>query len=562
MYWNRNGNIKMKHKKLKYSIISFLLILCFQFILILNLVSCKTSKTDTKDDLLLLFLLGQVLLKNNCPSGSAAVSGGSDPLFSDQWHLYNSTTSGEDANVSSVWSSGTTGSGVVVSVVDDGLEILHEDLCNNVSSTVSGYNYATNSTDPTHSVYADHHGSSVAGVIASISGNSLGGKGAAYDAKLVGRNILEGSTDSNVAEALSSQTNLISISNNSWGAEDGTGFYSSSLATSLWKNAITSGITTGRSGKGTLYFWAAGNGGYAVIGNTAYTPADNSNFDGQANYYGVLAICGVGEDGKRASYSEKGANLWVCAHTQGTNTGYTRAITTTDASGNKGLNNSSSSSDYTNKNYTKKFNGTSSAAPLAAGVTALLLSKYPNLSWRDVREILAKSARKNDSTNSDWTTNTAGYNINHNYGFGTIDASRALSTASTWSSITNPQITCETSSQTSSSGQISFDTSIISDCNNITKIEYIEINFSTPPTDTGSITINLFRDTINGTKSTLIEPHYCASGNSIVSCSSSTIGRVGSARHLGESVGSTWILKATSTSVTFTASLKFYGRIN
>lgn len=552
----------MSITKLKHSILPYLFIICTQGVLILNLASCKTSSSDPKNDLILLYLLGQIASKNNCPTGSVSVSGGSDPLFTDQWHLNNSITSGEDANVSSVWSSGSTGSGVVVSVVDDGLEILHEDLCSNVSSSVTGYNYATKSTDPTHSVFTSHHGSSVAGVIASISGNSLGGKGVAYDAKLVGRNILEGATDSNVAEALTSQTDLISISNNSWGAADGTGNYNSTLATSLWKNAIISGITTGRSGKGTLYFWAAGNGGYSGIINNTTLPFDNSNFDGQANYYGVLAICGVGEDGKRASYSEKGANLWVCAHTQGTNTGYTRAITTTDASGGKGLNTSSSSSDLSNKNYTKKFNGTSSAAPLAAGVTALLVGKYPAFSWRDVREILAKSARKNDSSNSDWTTNTAGYNINHNYGFGTIDATRAMSTASTWSSITNPQITCDIASATSSTGQISFTTSA---CNNISKIEFIEINFSTTASDTGTITIELYRSNTSGTKSILIESHYCASGNSYVFCQTgSNMGtiRMGTSRHLGESVGSTWILKATSTSVTFTASLKFYGRIN
>ena len=550
---------KMNITKIKNPISHLLLIMCIQCVLIFNIFSCKTSHSDSKNDLILLYLLGQLISKNNCPSGSLALSGGSDPLFTDQWHLYNSTTSGEDANVSSVWSSGITGSGVVVSVVDDGLEILHEDLCNNVSSSVSGYNYATKRIDPTHSINANHHGSSVAGVIASISGNNLGGKGVAYDAKLVGRNILEGATDSNVAEALTSQTDLISISNNSWGAADGTGNYSSALATSLWKNAIISGITTGRNGKGTLYFWAAGNGG--LSSSSGYN-LDNSNFDGQANYYGVLSICGVGEDGKRASYSEKGANLWVCAHTQGTNTGFTRAITTTDATGNKGLNSSSSRSDLSNKNYTKKFNGTSSAAPLASGVTALLLSKYPNLSWRDAREILAKSARKNDSTNSDWTTNTAGYNINHNYGFGTIDASRVMSTASTWSSITNPLISCDIASVTSTTGQISFSTSA---CNNITKIEFIEINFSTTTSSTGTINIELFRSSTSGTKSILIESHLCASEGYPVDCQSgSNMGtiRMGTSRHLGESVGSTWILKSTPTSVTFTASLIFYGRIN
>ncbi len=548
----------MNIPKLKKSALTSLFLLFFQGYILLFFVSCKTNNKDSNNELLLLLLLGQLVSRNNCPSGSLSISGGSDPLYTDQWHLNNTKTLGEDANPTSVWSSGTTGSGVVVSVVDDGLEILHEDLCNNVTQTVSSYNYATKSADPTHSIATNHHGSSVAGVIASISGNNLGGKGVAYDAKLVGRNILEGSTDSNIAEALSNQTDLISISNNSWGAEDGTGNYNSSLATSLWRSAIITGINSGRGGKGTLYFWAAGNGASNKTANTF----DNSNFDGQANYYGVLAICGVGEDGKRASYSEKGANLWVCAHTQGTNTGFTRAITTTDASGTKGLNNSSSSMDYSNRNYTKRFNGTSSAAPLAAGVTALLLSKYPDLSWRDVREILATSARKNDSSNSDWTTNTAGFNINHNYGFGTIDATRVLSTGSTWTRISNPQITCEIASANSSTGQISFTTS---SCNNITKIEFIDINFTTTASDTGAITIELYRGNTSGTKSILIETHYCASANSYVSCQSgSNMGtiRMGTSRHLGESVGSTWILKATNTSVTFSASLKFYGRVN
>jgi hypothetical protein len=137
-----------------------------------------------------------------------------------------------------------------------------------------------------------------------------------------------------------------------------------------------------------------------------------------------------------------------------------------------------------------------------------------------------------------------------------------MSTASTWSSITNPLISCDIASVTSTTGQISFSTSA---CNNITKIEFIEINFSTTTSSTGTINIELFRSSTSGTKSILIESHLCASEGYPVDCQSgSNMGtiRMGTSRHLGESVGSTWILKSTSTSVTFTASLKFYGRIN
>ena len=47
-----------------------------------------------------------------------------DPYFDDQWHLYNSGqtngVAGEDANVMGVWDS-FNGSGVVISVIDDGV---------------------------------------------------------------------------------------------------------------------------------------------------------------------------------------------------------------------------------------------------------------------------------------------------------------------------------------------------------------------------------------------------------------------------------------------------------
>ena len=40
---------------------------------------------------------------------------------------------------------------------------------------------------------------------------------------------------------------------------------------------------------------------------------DNANLDEFANYYGVTAVCAVNERDTRSSYSEMGANLWVCA---------------------------------------------------------------------------------------------------------------------------------------------------------------------------------------------------------------------------------------------------------
>jgi len=543
---------------------SLFLIQVFTFYFFLSLISCKnSSKNEDNTKLLLLLYLvnSNQSSQTNCSLGTQASSGSTDPLYTSQWHLENITNTSEDVNVTSSWASGITGKCVVVSVVDDGLEISHEDLTNNISKTVPSYNYLTKSSNPTHSVSTNSHGTSVAGIIASTAYNNLGGRGISYDSTLVGRNILEGSSDSDIADALTLSKVDISISNNSWGASDYTGNYNANLATSLWKSAIIDGITNGRNAKGTLYFWAAGNGGTI---NSGANEVDNSNYDGQANHYGVLSICGVGADGKRASYSEKGANLWVCGHTQGTNSGYTSAITTTDATGNKGANTTSSSTNLSNRNYTNKFNGTSAATPVVAGVTALLLSKYPNLSWRDVREILAKSARKNDSTDSDWTTNQAGYNTNHKYGFGTVDAGLVLSTAATWTPIIAPLITCTLSLGTGTA----ISASASSACSNMSKIEFIEVNLSSTSSNAGTITVTLIRNYNSNptTSSVLIEPHLCGiiSGSTFYTSTCSSLSssiRLGSVRHLGEDPRVTWGITTTGTGAnSTTATLTFYGR--
>ena len=53
-----------------------------------------------------------------------------------------------------------------------------------------------------------------------------------------------------------------------------------------------------------------------------------------------------------------------------------------------------------------------------------MLQANPNLTWRDVKYILAQTAKKTDPTDADWTTNAAGYHINHKYGFGAVLTAR------------------------------------------------------------------------------------------------------------------------------------------
>jgi len=475
--------------------------------------------------------------------------GSFDPFFSDQWHILNTGqeggTTGEDLNVTPVWSMAFRGEGIRIAVIDDGLEISHEDLATNIATGLS-HNYLDGSTDPA----TGKHGTAVAGVIAARDFNDLGLRGVAPRANLVGYNLVQALTVSNEADAMTRDMVNVHVSNNSWGAPDDADLHATSLP---WRNAITTGLNQGRNGLGVLYVWAAGNGGQID---------DNSNYDGYANHHGVVAVCAVDDDGNHAVYSEAGANLWVCASSRsGVNTGH--GISTTDNAGSEGFN-VSGIPNYTNLGYSKLFTGTSAAAPAVSGVIALLLQANPALGWRDVRLLLAQTARKNDPAHPDWVTNGAGHEINHVYGFGMVDASAAVTAALGWSNVG-----AEAIHQAAASPSLAIpddDAAGVSDTltvagSGLSNIEYIEITFSAADhTFAGDLEITLTNNT-TGTVSRLAEVHSCPG----LACTPHNGWVFGSARHLGEAADGNWTLtvadKVPLDVGTFQSwGLKFYGR--
>ena len=88
--------------------------------------------------------------------------------------------------------------------------------------------------------------------------------------------------------------------------------------------------------------------------------------------------------------------------------------------------------------YSSTFNGTSSAAPTVAGSVAMILEANNNLTWRDMKHILASTSAITDSSRSydidginqySWVTNFAGYSHHNWYGFGVVDIDAAISMA-------------------------------------------------------------------------------------------------------------------------------------
>ena len=299
----------------------------------------------------------------------------SDPWYGCQWHLNNTNQfprgAGRDINVEEVWAT-TMGAGIKIAVVDDGLYYAHEDLAPNVITARNHDYFGSDVFDPLQT-----HGTRVAGIIAARD-NDLGVRGVAPRASIYGYNLIETNDTSAVdeADAMTRHMSDTAVSNNSWGPP-----YIPGFAYALWEEAIVSGVTNGYGGKGVFYVFSAGNG---------HPQGHDSNLDEYVNHYGVTAVCAVNHNDVRTAYSERGANLWVCAPSGDRTRGIPGIATTRNGD-----------------RYTDSFSGTSASAPIVSGVAALVRAVNSDLTWRDVKLILAASARKNDASNSGWERGSA-----------------------------------------------------------------------------------------------------------------------------------------------------------
>jgi subtilisin-like proprotein convertase family protein len=327
-----------------------------------------------------------------------------DTLFSSQWHLLNTGQNGGvagiDINVVEGWN-GHHGAGVTIGFVDVGLQYTHPDLSPNVNTSLQ-WDWNDNDADPTPN--GEPHGTACAGVAGARGNNALGVSGVAFEATLVGLRLLGGPvTDAQMASALSHSNEVISVKNNSWGPpDDGLTLEGPGPLTLA---ALTSGAQTGRQGRGTIYVWAGGNG---------LAAKDNANYDGYVNSIYTIGVAALDDQGNQASYSEPGACLVVTAPSSGG----VQKITSTDLAG-----------------YSSGFGGTSMACPVVTGVVALLLEANPNLGWRDVQEILMRSATKIKPTDPDWISNGVGLHFNHKFGAGLVNATAALNLAGSWTNL-------------------------------------------------------------------------------------------------------------------------------
>lgn len=318
----------------------------------------------------------------------------------------------------------TTTSNVTVAVLDKRIDYNHPDLYINLDFQKScHFTESTSLSKPTE------HATEVAGIIAADNSNNAGINGIATHTKIRGFNILNsdgGNTEWGIALGAkdSTQADGVDIFNQSYGypIPDGNEFISYQDNSVLAEGILSEAVQSRRSGKGALYFKAAGNFYESTTPCSTYTrklPYQSANMDPDNNIPYNIVVGSVDKQDKRACYSASGSSLFFVAP------------------GNQLL------ATSPNNQY-ELFSGTSAATPVASGVAALILERYPNLGWRDVRHIMLASAEQVDEkiqpvvlTLSDgtyiaepeWQTNGAKYQYHNWYGFGRLNATKALTMA-------------------------------------------------------------------------------------------------------------------------------------
>jgi subtilisin family serine protease len=417
---------------------------------------------------------------------TVSVSLNSDPLLTNQWHIQNvgqnsfATTlpvAGNDMNVTGAWTAGYSGKGIKVGVVDTGIEAAHEDLAANLDLAHSINFLGGSDPTPSSSTVGFDHGTQVAGIIGAVAFNGKGGRGVAYNAVLRGYNYIAPGVAQNNAElsaslggsVASADSDLFNLSIGS--AANALQPYSQAIAT------ISGATLSLRGGLGAAIVNAAGNDFNDIEGNSSPLCA-------VARQYGVscgdpandvrrggdtpIVVGALNAAGTHASYSNTGSSLWISApggefglnsayYGSGaqnydpaivttsrdgcTNTVYGKAVNPLDDMGANPL--------ATNCQYTAVMNGTSSATPNVSGVVALMLEANSKLSVRDIKYILAKTAKRVDPSfpgvssttvisgstitlEQGWLSNGGGFTFSNRYGFGAVDAAAAVAMAKSY----------------------------------------------------------------------------------------------------------------------------------
>lgn len=262
---------------------------------------------------------------------------------------------------------GNTGQGIRIAILDTGVDGSHEDLSRNYKG---GYDFVNNIT-----VHTDDngHGTHIAGIIAAED-NDIGVVGVAPDAHIYSVKVLDYAATGTASDIIAglewSLLNKMNIINMSLGASE------DSVSVQEATNQVYN--------HGILIVAAAGNNG-----NVEGT---GNNIDNPAKYTNVIAVGAIDRNDKRAKFSSTGPKIELVAPG--------KDILSTLPGNKYGT-----------------LEGTSMASPYVAGVAALVMKRYPEISNTQIRIRLQITTQ--DISNG-------GFLAKNWFGYGLVDVVRAV----------------------------------------------------------------------------------------------------------------------------------------
>jgi len=403
-----------------------------------------------------------------------------DILSKYEWHL-------DMINVKNVWKYFTIGEkNITITLLDTGVDLNHPDLEIDLNKSFRYSDYTHNpsltSSQLSSSEY-NAHGTADSGIIAAKGWNKTGVIGVAPNINIAMLNVFSNPTDDTFYNALANLNT--DISSNSWGG--GSNYF---LFSDPYSNkGIEEGIKNGRDKKGIIYVFAGGN------------EEANANFQDILTTGWTIPVAAVNDDYTHAYYSNYGSNILISAPGGGTDIDNKPEIVTTDLTGLLyGIDTRSNHWDVKgneNGDYTNLMDGTSAATPMVSAVVGLMLSINNSLTYRDVQYILAITA--NNNFGNDWSYNSAGLKISDKFGFGIVNAYKAVEMAKNFNGL-GSEIN-ETEEFIFSSYQNSNTSTWMADIDNNFTIEKVMVIISTDYEHCGKLNIRI--KSPGGTISTL-----------------------------------------------------------
>lgn len=299
---------------------------------------------------------------------AAAAPAPNDPLFGEEWHM-------ERVRALEAWSITKGNPDLVVAVVDTGVDYNHPDL---KDRTIKGADY-TGESDGSDPIDSFGHGTHVAGIINAAANNGIGVAGIAPNVKVLAVKVLNAKGGGG----------LFAIAKGiHYSVKQGAKIVNLSLGGPAMQDLISTSVGFWASRQGALLMAAAGNSAGAVG-----TPARIDD------YY--MAVGATDEGDGLAKFSCFGKELSV------TSPG-TKIMATTPTY-------KVPMNDYGYPMNYAALQGTSMATPLAAGIAALVWSKHPEWSAKQVRAQLERTSVDLGDKGKD-----------NRFGFGRVDAFAAL----------------------------------------------------------------------------------------------------------------------------------------